>query len=158
MMDRREFLKAIGLGAGAAGVAVLGTSETGIETQVSSLVIKPEDIFKDPTIGPVFDMNDDITGMAGQFTGLLLQEYADTNGLTKNEAIAMLQWGLRQPASVGLQLAQCVTIITFSGGGATATQISSHPVFKEMYTRYGALLSNTGPNPLGQYVSLKRRA
>ncbi len=152
-MDRRGFLKAAGLGAGAAVMCRVPKAEAGVHTQVHDLVLDPKDILKDPTIGPVFDLNNDISGMACQFTAQLLHEHAEKYGLTDDEAIAILQWGLRQPAMIGILLAKRVVTMTFQDH-KQAERICQHKVFKQMYTVYGELLDSNGPNVLGQYGRL----
>lgn len=156
-MDRRKFLKAAGLSAGAVVMCRVPEAEAScLDAEVSSLVIKPEDIINDPFIGPVFDMNDDVGGLAGYYTGQLLLEHAKQHGLGHDEAIAVLQWGLRQTAVIGLELAKCVVTIVFADE-ALVHQIYDHHVFKEMYRRYGELLDISGTNVLGQYWSLSNR-
>lgn len=149
-MDRRDFLKAAGLSAGAVMCRV-PEADASLNSQVSERVIPAQDIIDDPTIGPVFDMNDDVSGLAGHFTGQLLMDYMDKYGLTHDSAISVMRWGLRQASVLGMMLAKKVVTIVFSGGGEVAMEIQHHSVFKQMYTTYGALLDSTGPNPLGQY-------
>ncbi len=153
-MDRRGFLKAAGLGAGAAVMCRVPEAEAeGLCSRVSHGVLKPEDIIKDPMIGPVFDLNDDASGLAAHFTTQLLLEYADKHGLTDEAAMSMLQWGLRQPAMLGLMLAKKVVTITFQDR-EQAKRVMYDPVFKEMYTAYGELL-NAPDNTVGQYYRLR---
>ena len=162
-MDRRGFLKAAGLGAGAAVMCRVpeaeGKANVGpVGNEVYDRVISPKDIFEDPTVGPVFDLNDDVSGLAAHFTAKLLVDYAEKYGLHDTQALAMIQWGLRQPAMLGLLLAKCVVTLVFKDG-EQARRIMNDPVFKEMYTVYGEILAgkeeNLTPNALGQYVRLR---
>ncbi len=118
-------------------------------------VLDPKDIIKDPTIGPVFDLNDDDEGMAAQFTVELLKEYVNEHDkLPASEYLAVVEWGLRQPTMIGLMLAKTVVTKAFPMEDV-AKEMADTPVFKEMYTRYGVILDTAGNNTLGQYCRLR---
>jgi len=143
-MDRRNFLKAMGLADGA--VALPSTPQAkSLDAQVSEHVLDPQDIMKDPTIGPMFDMNDDVAGLAGYFTLKLCEEWIRTKEPTVDETMALLQWGLRQPACIGMLLAKAGTIRVLAEVPESERVVASkHPVFKQVYTRYGKLLASDG--------------
>ena len=153
-MNRRTFLKTIGVAGGSVALPLVPKAKASLDIQVSELVLDPKDIIKDPNIGPVFDMNDDVTGLAGHFTAELCVEYIKT--ASKDDTLALIQWGLRQPAVIGLFLAKAGTMRVFAELSTKDREAAARsPEVKQMYTRYGELFDKS--TVLGQWHALKMR-
>ncbi len=156
-IDKRKFLQSLGVAGGCAIMPVPAMAtllKPNLAVQVSNKVLSPEEVIKDPLGCPVFDMNNDASSIAAWFTMDLCIEY--TKKATGDEAMAMLQWGMRQPAVIGLFMAKVATRrVMICLDEPEQNRIAGHHVFKAMYTKYGPLLDNTGANVLGQWERLR---
>jgi hypothetical protein len=107
-MNRRNFLKFLGMGAAGSTLPAIPKTKT-IRDQVSEHVIYPEDIVKDPNPSNFnrLDLNDDISGMAGYFTARLCQEWLEIKeNRTMENLKALLKFSMTQSSFVGLIVAK----------------------------------------------------
>jgi len=120
-------------------------------------VIDPVDIIKDPNTGPTFNMHNDEESMACQFTADLCVLYIKHRVPEIQELLALMKWGMRHPASIGVAIAKPAMVAWFDSRIDDTTRQSGvkDPAFIEMYTRYGKLLTDYGSDLTQQFFNIK---
>jgi len=104
----------------------------------------------------VFDMNDDITGMAGMLTLHLCERWITEKEPNIDDTLALIRWGLRQPAAIGLFLAKSATVQLFTKLPEDARVAAiTRPEFRHMCDRYGDIFTGGGNATLRHYEMLK---
>lgn len=144
-MDRRNFLKFVGLGAAAAVVPKTTVAAIPVKTLqelVMNQVIDPRVIIEtDPKEYKRFDLNNDVSSMAGFLTIKLCENYLDKEYSIKT-CMAMLRYSLVQPAGIGMILAKkVVNVVLNKMDKNTRIKMARAKEFEVMFNKWGGFMS-----------------